>query len=78
MTRNASVGACLIVASIFTPIQGGSATVYSNLCRYAPKGRMVALATRRERLAGSATALARGLARSLHAGVGNVAPAPPE
>ncbi|WP_298620774.1 glycosyltransferase family 4 protein [uncultured Zoogloea sp.] len=48
MTRNASVGACLIVASIFTPIQGGSATVYSNLCRYAPKGRMVALATRRD------------------------------
>lgn len=48
MTRNASVGACLIVASIFTPIQGGSATVYSNLCRYAPKGRTVALATRRD------------------------------
>jgi len=48
MTRNASVGACLIVASICTPIQGGSATVYSNLCRYAPKGRMVALATRRD------------------------------
>ncbi len=39
--------ACLMVASIFTPIQGGSATVYANLCRYAPPGRMVALATRR-------------------------------
>ena len=47
MTQDASVGACLMVASIFTPIQGGSATVYANLCRYAPKGRMVALATRR-------------------------------
>jgi len=40
-------GACLMVASIFTPIQGGSATVYANLCRYAPPGKMVALATRR-------------------------------
>ena len=40
-------GACLMVASIFTPIQGGSATVYANLCRFAPEGRMVALATRR-------------------------------
>jgi len=53
MTRNAPVGACLIVASIFTPIQGGSATVYANLCRYAPKGRMVALATRRDYSDGS-------------------------
>ena len=40
-------GACLMVASIFTPIQGGSATVYANLCRYAAPGEMVALATRR-------------------------------
>lgn len=40
-------GGCLMVASIFTPIQGGSATVYANLCRYAPPGSMVALATRR-------------------------------
>ena len=39
--------ACLMVASIFTPIQGGSATVYANLCRFAPPGKMVALATRR-------------------------------
>ena len=38
---------CLMVASIFTPIQGGSATVYANLCRFAPPGKMVALATRR-------------------------------
>jgi hypothetical protein len=36
-----------MVASIFTPIQGGSATVYANLCRFAPPGKMVALATRR-------------------------------
>lgn len=36
-----------MVASIFTPIQGGSATVYANLCRYAPAGSMVALASRR-------------------------------
>lgn len=40
-------GGCLMVASIFTPIQGGSATVYANLCRYAPPGSMVALATQR-------------------------------
>lgn len=40
-------GACLMVASIFTPIQGGSATVYANLCRYAPPGAMLALASRR-------------------------------
>jgi len=40
-------GGCLMVANIFTPIQGGSATVYANLCRYAPAGSMVALASRR-------------------------------
>lgn len=46
MTRNKPPGACLLIASIFTPIQGGSATVYANLCRYAPNGQMVALAAR--------------------------------
>lgn len=48
MTNNARAeGACLLVANIFTPIQGGSATVYANLCRFAPAGSMLALATRR-------------------------------
>lgn len=47
-TVDAGAGkACLMVASIFTPIQGGSATVYANLCRFAPPRKMVALATRR-------------------------------
>ena len=45
--KSPATGACLMVASIFTPIQGGSATVYANLCRFAPPGKMVALATRR-------------------------------
>ena len=48
MSRETRPGACLMVASIFSPIQGGSATVYANLCRLAePTGSMVALATRR-------------------------------
>ncbi len=48
MSRETRSGACLMVASIFSPIQGGSATVYANLCRLAePTGSMVALATRR-------------------------------
>ncbi len=47
MSAGAGAGACLMVASIFTPIQGGSATVYANLCRLAAPGTMVALATRR-------------------------------
>jgi len=42
-----------MVASIFTPIQGGSATVYGNLCRLSPSGTMVALATRRNYVDGS-------------------------
>ena len=46
-TDTAGDKGCLMVASIFTPIQGGSATVYANLCRFAPPGKMVALATRR-------------------------------
>lgn len=48
----ASRGACLMVASIFTPIQGGSATVYANLCRLSPPGSMAALATRRHYIGG--------------------------
>ena len=61
MTRGASgAGACLMVASIFTPIQGGSATVYANLCRYAPKGRMIALAARRNCYDGAEIAGWRG------------------
>ena len=48
MSTAAKPGACLMVASIFSPIQGGSATVYANLCRLSePAGSMVALATRR-------------------------------
>lgn len=34
---------CLLVASIFTPINGGSAVVYETLCRFAPPGSMVVL-----------------------------------
>src|SRR5574343_788753 len=61
MTRGASgAGACLMVASIFTPIQGGSATVYANLCRYAPEGRMIALAARRNCYDGAEIAGWRG------------------
>lgn len=37
---------CLLVANIFAPIHGGSANVYASLCRLAPKGSMVVLATR--------------------------------
>jgi phosphatidylinositol alpha-1,6-mannosyltransferase len=33
-----------VVASIFPPINGGSAVVYDSLCRYSPRGTMVALA----------------------------------
>lgn len=35
---------CLLVASIFTPINGGSAVVYETLCRFAPSGSMIVLA----------------------------------
>lgn len=41
-SRDAREGAtdvrCLLVASTFTPIHGGSAVVYENLCRYMPAG----------------------------------------
>jgi phosphatidyl-myo-inositol dimannoside synthase len=39
--------ACLLVASIFAPIHGGSANVYASLCRMSPPGSMVVLAARR-------------------------------
>lgn len=39
--------ACLLVASIFAPIHGGSANVYASLCRLSPPGSMVVLAARR-------------------------------
>ncbi len=38
---------CLLVASIFAPIHGGSANVYASLCRLSPSGSMVVLAARR-------------------------------
>lgn len=34
---------CLMVTSIFAPINGGSAVVYENLCKYAPEGSIVVL-----------------------------------
>lgn len=39
--------ACLLVASIFAPIHGGSANVYASLCRLSPPGSMAVLAARR-------------------------------
>lgn len=35
---------CLLIASIFPPINGGSAVVYESLCRYARPGSMLVLA----------------------------------
>lgn len=35
---------CLLVASFFTPIRGGSAVVYEALCRFAPAESMIVLA----------------------------------
>lgn len=35
---------CLLIASIFAPIHGGSAVVYESLCRYSPSGVMQVLA----------------------------------
>lgn len=34
---------CLLIASFFAPIKGGSAVVYETLCRFAPPGSMVVL-----------------------------------
>lgn len=39
--------ACLLVASIFAPIHGGSANVYASLCRLSPPGSIAVLAARR-------------------------------
>lgn len=38
---------CLLVASIFAPIHGGSANVYASLCRLSPQGSLAVLAARR-------------------------------
>lgn len=38
---------CLLVASIFAPIHGGSANVYASLCRLSPPGSMAVLAASR-------------------------------
>lgn len=38
---------CLLIASIFAPIHGGSANVYASLCRLSPSGSMAVLASRR-------------------------------
>ncbi len=38
---------CLLVASIFAPIHGGSANVYASLCRLSAPGSMAVLAARR-------------------------------
>ena len=35
---------CLLVASIFSPINGGSAVVYETLCRFAPQDSMIVYA----------------------------------
>ncbi len=35
---------CLLVASIFSPINGGSAVVYETLCRFAPRDSMIVYA----------------------------------
>jgi phosphatidylinositol alpha-1,6-mannosyltransferase len=35
---------CLLVTSIFAPINGGSAVVYENLCTYMPEGSIIVLA----------------------------------
>lgn len=39
--------ACLLVASIFAPIHGGSANVYASLCRLSPPGTIAVLAAGR-------------------------------
>lgn len=41
MARSSS---CLLVASVFAPIHGGSANVYASLCRLSPAGSMAVLA----------------------------------
>lgn len=39
---------CLLVTSIFPPLNGGSAVVYENLCRYAPVGTITVLTSWRD------------------------------
>lgn len=41
---------CLLIASIFPPIHGGSAVVYDNLCRFMPKGSIEVLTARKNYL----------------------------
>jgi phosphatidylinositol alpha-1,6-mannosyltransferase len=43
---------CLLVASIFPPINGGSAVVYESICRFSPPGSMLVLAPWRHYLSG--------------------------
>lgn len=43
---------CLMVASTFTPIHGGSAVVYDNLCRHMPPGSIRVLTARTNYLTG--------------------------
>lgn len=38
---------CLLIASIFPPIHGGSAVVYDNLCRFMPEGSMRVLTAKK-------------------------------
>lgn len=35
---------CILITSIFPPINGGSAVVYENLCKYAPENQVMVLA----------------------------------
>jgi phosphatidylinositol alpha-1,6-mannosyltransferase len=39
-------GNCLLIANIYAPIRGGSASVYATLAAHAPAGRMAVLASR--------------------------------
>ena len=39
---------CLMITSIFPPINGGSAVVYENICRYAPKGSAFVLTCKQD------------------------------
>lgn len=44
---------CIIITSIFPPLNGGSAVVYENLCRHAPPGTMYALTVWRDYSSGN-------------------------
>jgi len=43
---------CLFITSIFPPINGGSAVVYENLCRYATQGSAFVLTSKRDYASG--------------------------